>query len=108
MANDIMTFKTLDEAIAWGEENFESKYDNALIKVGDRYVWLCCTAMVEDETLRADIETAIETFLDTIGFTGKFSNSDIAMDMGAELTGDAYEYLSKYDNLDVEFVYDTF
>lgn len=109
MAKDIMTFNSEDEAIDWGFENL-GKYGTELVKVGDRYVWLCGTSMVDDMALRAGIENAVTDWIEEYGLEECFDEDpdQIAMDLGAELTTLAYESLAKWYNFDVIYCSDTF
>lgn len=110
MANDLKEFNSIEEARQYADENFESKYDTELVKVGDRYVWLVATSMVDDESLRGNIEDAVRDFIEGWGLDEYFDEDTdtIAIDFGAELTGLAYVLFSKWYNFDVEYIWDTY
>lgn len=107
MKTDLPQFATLDEAIAYFQDDpdVSQKYGVMVCYVGDRFTCLMGTAMAEDNYTRGPIEAVVEKFLTEIG--APCDIDDATLNCGAEMTGVMYDVLAEH-GIDVEFVYDEF
>ena len=109
MARNLMVFDSDEEAENWGFHNL-GKYGTELVKVGNRYVWLCGTSMADDMALRSGIENAVIDWINGYGLKQCFNEDpdQVAIDLGAELTTLAYESLAKWYDFDVIYCSDSY
>lgn len=110
MANDriALSFDTLDEAKQYFfDQGWSAKYDSLICSIGGRPTLLMGSGMVEDSDIRGPIEQTIQEWLESAGIHG-FESEETAIDLGAVLCETMYNYLEKYNILDVEFAYDEY
>lgn len=98
-----MKFSTIEGAKTYACENI-GKYEAVDAYVGGKPSYICSTSLPLEERLRNPIEKAVEDFLVDLGMKRDVCQQ-IAVDIGAEVTGDLIDKIEKHANVNIVCAY---